>query len=50
MLSLLLGLLGLAAVVYGLALIYPPAALIVGGLVLLRVAVSLDRPKKEAST
>lgn len=38
MLAILIGLLGLVAVVAGVALIYPPLAFIVGGIALIRLA------------
>lgn len=44
--ALVLGLVGFAAIVGGLALAWPPLALVAGGLFALRVAVALDAPKE----
>ena len=49
MIATLIGLLGIALVVAGVALIYPPAALIVAGLGIVRLAVMLDSPKETTS-
>jgi hypothetical protein len=46
MLSMFLGVVGIAAIVAGVWLVFPPAALVVFGAVAVRVAVSLDRPKE----
>lgn len=48
MISTLLGFLGVALVVAGVAIIYWPAALIVGGIGLVRIAVMLDSPEEAA--
>ena len=46
MLSSLIALVGITVLVTGVALIYPPAALIVGGAALIRFAVMIDRPEE----
>lgn len=45
--ALIAAVLGIAAVVYGTWLIWPPAAWIVGGLAAVRLAVVLDTPSAE---
>ena len=49
MLALLIGLLGIVLIVVGVAVIYWPAALIVAGVGIVRLAVMIDRPKETTS-
>ncbi len=44
MVSTVIGLLGLALIVVGIALVFPPAAFVAAGAGLVRIAVALDRP------
>ena len=46
MIPTLIGLLGIALIVAGVAVIYWPAALIVAGAGIVRLAVMIDRPKE----